>query len=395
MAAPGFAEKILASLSSGIVAVDARRALVTINAGAQRILGCPEGEIAAALGRDCREVLAAQPRVVRLLADAVDGGRTLSRAEVTLDGVASRRASTIGFTLTPVRDARGAVCGAAMIFRDLTPIERAGEQERLRGRLAALGEMAAGLAHEIRNPLAGMEVVVGLLKRRLRNRPDEQALLAELTGELRALADTVADCLEFVRPVALARGPVDPVGLMESALVLARSRVAFAGAIERDYARSLPAVAGDEERLRAVLANLIVNALEAMAERGDGSPGRLTLGLGTHPVDAGGAPVRVDANGGAAARCAPTRELVLSVSDTGGGIPTELAEKVFYPFFTTKQGGSGVGLAFAQKIVGSHGGSLRLETRPDGCTLRVHLPVGDSEGDAAPEGAGIPLRAGS
>jgi len=368
---------ILASLSTGVAAVDAERALVMLNAGAQRILGCPEGEIVAALGRDCREVLAAQPRVVRMLVEALDGGRTLSRAEMTLAAVGGRGASTIGFTLTPVHGAGGRVCGAAMIFRDLTPVERAGEQERLRDRLAALGEMAAGLAHEIRNPLAGMEVIAGLLKRRLRDRPDEQALLAELTSELRVLADTVADCLDFVRPLALVRAPVHPLELMESALALARSRVAFVGAIERDYARSLPELAADGDRLRAVLGNLIVNAFEAMAERPERTGARLTLGLHTRVSDRSGTSVRVDAEEGAGGEDAPTRELVMSVSDTGPGVPAGLEEKVFYPFFTTKQRGSGVGLALAQKIVGCHGGAVHLESRPEGCTFRVCLPIGE------------------
>jgi len=367
---------ILASLSSGVVAVDAGGELVTLNAGAQRILGCPQGEIAAALGRDCREVLAAQPRVAHLLVDALDAGRTLSRAEVTLDAVGGRAPSTIGFTLTPVRGDRGGVCGAAMIFRDLTPVERAGEQERLRDRLAALGEMAAGMAHEIRNPLAGMEVIAGLLKRSLRNCPDEQALLGELTGELRSLADTVANCLDFVRPVELARAPVDPVELMETALALARSRMAYDGAVERDYAQPLSEFMGDPDRLRAVLANLIVNAFEAMAERPDRTQPHLVLGLRRRVADRGGSSVRVDAEGAAAADDVPMCELVMSVSDNGPGVPAELEEKIFYPFFTTKQRGSGVGLALAQKIVGSHGGALQLETRPEGCTLHVHIPSG-------------------
>jgi nitrogen-specific signal transduction histidine kinase len=268
-----------------------------------------------------------------------------------------------------------------MIFRDLTPVERAGEQERLRDRLAALGEMAAGLAHEIRNPLAGMEVIAGLLKRRLRDRPDEQALLIELTSELRALADTVADCLDFVRPLALVRAPVHPLELMESALALARSRVAFVGAIERDYAQTLPELVADADRLRAVLGNLIVNAFEAMAERPERTEARLTLGLHTRVSDRSGTSVRVDAEEGAGGEDAPTRELVMSVSDTGPGVPVGLEEKVFYPFFTTKQRGSGVGLALAQKIVACHGGAVHLESDTEGCTLHVFLPI-DERGAA-------------
>jgi two-component system nitrogen regulation sensor histidine kinase GlnL len=167
---------------------------------------------------------------------------------------------------------------------------------------------------------------------------------------------------------------VDPVELMEAALALARSRVAYDGAVERDYAQPLCEFTGDADRLRAVLAILIVNAFEAMTERPGRTQPRLVLGLRMRVADRSGTSVRVDAEGGAAADDVPTCELVMSVSDNGPGVPAEIEEKIFYPFFTTKQRGSGVGLALAQKIVGSHGGALQLETRPESCTLHVHIP---------------------
>jgi len=370
-----FEEWILGSLTSGIVAIDAAGRLVTFNAGAQRILGCSPQESAEALGRDCREVLHAQPTVARLLLDALDGRSPLSRAELVLDDDAGRLASTIGFTLAPVRDGDGRVRGAAMLFRDLTPFERGDEQERLRERLAALGQMAAGMAHEIRNPLASMEVLAGLLKRRLEGRPEELSLLVQLMGELRAVADSVAASLEFVRPVSLARGPVDVRRLVEEALRMACKRVPFAGAIERRYASELPELDADPELLRGVITNLIVNAFEAM--NGQRRPAQLALCIHSRVSEPAARPVRVGADG-RAAPCAlrPVREVVISVSDAGPGIAEELREKIFYPFFTTKERGSGVGLALAQKVVASHGGVLELESvRGAGATFHVRLPA--------------------
>jgi signal transduction histidine kinase len=252
-----------------------------------------------------------------------------------------------------------------MIFRDLTPIERSDEQERLRERLAGLGQMAAGLAHEIRNPLAGMQVLAGLLKRRLADRPDDQALVAELMGELRALADTVTASLDFVRPVTPERGPVDAARLLEDALALARKRVPFAGTVVCDGDAPLPPLSADEDQLRTMLTNLIVNALESMATGEGAADPRLALGLSVRQAES--------AVGDAGA---PARDLVITIADNGPGVSAELREKVFYPFFTTKQSGSGVGLATAQKIVASHGGSLELESgRGEGCTFRIRLPV--------------------
>ena len=276
---------------------------------------------------------------------------------MVLESVDGRAARTIGFTLLCVRDPSGAVRGAAIVFRDLTPFERMDEQDRLRDRLAALGQMAAGLAHAIRNPLASMEVLAGLLKRQLGDRPEERSLVEDLMGELRALAGTVTASLDFVRPVSISRAPCDPKAILETSLDLARARVAFAGAIRREYADPLPRLGADADELRAALTDLLVNALEAMDESGSKEGHRLVLQL------------RVEGAGG------ERRELEIRISDSGPGIPEELRERIFYPFFTTKGRGSGVGLANAQKVILSHSGSIAVASGPGaGSTFCVRLP---------------------
>jgi len=369
-----FAERVLGSLSSGIVGIDPTGALVVINEGARAILGCPVGELDAALGRDCREVLAGPPALAQLLLETLERGSPLSRAELVLSRRPDGSAPTIGFTLSAVRDGSGRVCGSVVLFRDLEPIERGDEQARLRDRLAALGQMAAGLAHEIRNPLAGIEVLAGLLRRRLADRPEELSLLSEIRHELGSVADAVGNCLEFVRPVAPTRERVDPRALLDEALLQSLARVPFSGRVECRLDGPLPELCADEEQLRVLLGNLVVNALEAMGERGDA--GCLTL-----------AARALDARTGGAA------ELEIAIADNGPGVPPELREKVFYPFFTTRDGGSGVGLALAQKIALSHGGSVELESPPGcGCTFRLRLPAGDPR--AAGSGRHSPVALG-
>jgi len=202
-----------------------------------------------------------------------------------------------------------------------------------------------------------MEVLAGLLKRQLSDRPEERSLVEDLLGELRTLAGTVNASLDFVRPISISRAPCDPEAILEGALRLARARVAFAGEIHRDYARPLPLLAADAEELRAVLTDLLVNALEAMAESGPDPGHRLVLHL--------------EAEGAGEGR----RELEIRISDSGPGIPEELRERVFYPFFTTKGRGSGVGLANAQKVILSHGGSIEVTSGTDGgSTFCVRLP---------------------
>jgi nitrogen-specific signal transduction histidine kinase len=352
---PDFASWMFGSMRSGLVAIDADGGVVGLSPDARLILGCPEGPLEALLGRPCEEILAAQPAVLTRLREALDGRDRPSRAELVLERVDARPARTIGFTLLNVRDPSGAVRGAAMMFRDLTPFERMDEQDRLRDRLAALGQMAAGLAHAIRNPLASMEVLAGLLKRQLGDQPEELSLVEELMGELRALAGTVTASLEFVRPVSISRVPCDPEALVEASLDLARARIPFTGAIQREYAGALPRLAVDADALRGALTDLLVNALQAMAE-GGAEEDRLVLHLEVE--DAGD----------------ERRELGIRISDSGPGIPEELRERIFYPFFTTKEGGSGVGLANAQKVILSHGGSIQVESGP-GATVCVRLPV--------------------
>ncbi len=358
-----YAGWLVGSIRSGLVAIDESGALAALNDAAHRLLGCAGTGAEAVIGQDCRTALSDQPALLDRLLSTLDGHEEPGRAELSLVGRGDRPGPTIGYTVAPVRDETGAVRGAVLQFRDLTPYERRAEQERLRDRLAALGEMAAGLAHEIRNPLAGMEILTGLLRRRLGEHPEALALVNELSAEIRRAAQTVTESLEFVRPVALRCDAVDPIEVLEESLAKARARVPFGGNVERDYAELLPALQADGERLESVLTNLMVNAMEAM-EEAKSDPRWLRLGA------------RVERGEDLDAGAERDPELVFSVADAGPGIPDELRERVFYPFFTTKQAGTGVGLAQAQKIIAGHGGRLELTGDARGGALfRVRLPV--------------------
>jgi len=346
--------QLLASLSSGVVAIDERGEVVLVNAAAARILAIDPAAARAARGRASEQLLGAEPALLGLLRGVLAGQPAVSRAELALGSRSSDpdAVATIGLTLSPIRDGRGRLRGAAALFRDLAPIEREVERERQRDRLAALGQTVAGLAHEIRNPLAGMEVIGGLLRRRLADRPEESSLVADLLGQLRRVAATVSECLDFVRPPALAAAALELAPLLEEALALARLRAPFEGEVQRDYAAGLPRVSADPHKLRVVLTDVIANALEAME-----GAGVLTLALALRPA-------------------APARSVVIGISDTGPGVAEELREKIFYPFFTTRERGSGVGLANAQKVIAAHGGQLELVSKPGGgAHFEIRLPA--------------------
>jgi signal transduction histidine kinase len=146
--------------------------------------------------------------------------------------------------------------------------------------------------------------------------------------------------------------------------------------IERVFDEELPPLNADVDQLHAVVTNLILNALEAMDGDTAGGEKRLVLGLTYAVASRVDRSVRVGVDGRAASDPLARQEIVITVSDTGPGVPNELKEKIFYPFFTTKPRGSGVGLATAQKIVAGHGGTLELDSGTSrGCSFRLRIPL--------------------
>jgi len=370
-----FAGRVLESMGSGFVGVDREGRVLLLNRGARKLLAgsAAEASLRDAVGRDCREVFRDQPTIATLLLDALQGRGGLSRAELALEVLQGGEPTTIGLTLFPVLGADGGPAGAAMLFRDLAPIERSAEQEALQARLAALGQMAAGLAHELRNPLAAMELIAGLLLRRLPE-GEPRELAQDLQGQVRALTTTVNTSLDFLKPQVPQRATVDPAALLDEALARVVPRFQAPPAIEKRFAADVPSVSVDAEPLILALANLIANACQALESAGTQEP-RIVLEIACAACQ-GESPVRVSSAETSPCGVKPVRELVISVADNGPGVPPALREKIFYPFFTTREEGSGIGLATVQKVVASHGGTLALESRP-GCGARfgVHLPL--------------------
>ena len=292
----------------------------------------------------------------------------MDRAEMELEHVAK----SIGFTVSLVQGPDGSPAGAAMFFKDLTPIERKAEQERLKDRLAALGQMAASMAHEIRNPLASIEVTCKLLERRLRGDTGCRDLLEKITSEVRRLNGSVDSCLQYVRPVSPSLSPAHLAAMLEEAIVVAEGRQGKPGIeIRRLFDDDVPVLLMDRELLRQVFVNLLLNALEAVGESGS-----VTVRAGREPAPEA-ASIPYDPSGPARDPWAEARYCaVVRIADTGPGIPAEERDRIFQPFFTTKKHGSGVGLAVAKKIVGSHRGLIDVDGVPGGgAEIVVRLPI--------------------
>lgn len=233
-------------------------------------------------------------------------------------------------------------------------LKKAQAEARRAERLAALGQLSAGLAHEIRNPLGVIKGSAEILSQKL-DRSD--SLARELSGyiyaEVNRLSGLVSRFLDFARPSHLELRPLDLPALLDRALKSVSEQIEISKVkIMREYSPNLPQVMADEQLCDQVFTNLITNACEAMGEQG----GELTIRV--------------------LSRSSGSRnEVVVEVEDTGPGIPPELKEQIFNPFFTTKKTGVGLGLAIVTKIIDAHGGAVRVTSEAgQGARFEISLP---------------------
>jgi len=237
-------------------------------------------------------------------------------------------------------------------------LRRAEADARRAERLAALGQLSAGLAHEIRNPLGVIKGSADMLNRKVAG---SDPLVAELAGyissEVNRLNALVVRFLDFARPSKLELRPERLAEIVDRALDAATAAVPNSGVkIERQYAPNVPEIAGDAQLCEQVFVNLITNALQAM--QGQDPSLERTLRLAIAPEESNGEP-----------------GVGVIVEDTGPGVPAESREQIFNPFFTSKKDGVGMGLSIVAKIVDDHRGTIRLEENtPRGARFRVFFP---------------------
>ncbi len=350
-----FFRQLVGSMRNGVIAIHRHGAVALMNDEAYRIFALQRGS--DDVGRSFADVFRARPDLVRVLSGAFEMTTLPNRAELRLKDVDR----VIGYTLSQVKGDDGEPTGAVLFFKDLTQVEHLEERERLRDRLASLGEMAAGIAHELKNPLAGIEVMAGLLRRQVPDSPDAQSLLADIMSEAKLANAIVVEMLEFVRPVRLQLEPTDVGDVLHQAVTLAERKTSRGGtAVRLSVEAGLPLIDGDHTQLSQVFMNLLTNAFEAL-----GGLGAVTLTAVTQPVEYG-----------QVCGAEPSTTIVIDVQDDGPGIAEGLSDRIFDPFFTTKPTGSGLGLPIVRKIVDAHDGRIDVSSEQGrGTRFRVTLPV--------------------
>jgi nitrogen-specific signal transduction histidine kinase len=354
-----FFRRLVGGMRNGVLAITRDGNVAEINAEGARIFQIKRSP--QTVGRHFSQVLAKHPDMVRVLHSAFELSHLPNRAELRLKSTGK----VIGYTLSHVRDEHGRSTGVALFFKDLTKVEQLEERERLRDRLVALGEMAAAIAHEVKNPLAGIEVMAGLLKRQasVADSPDAQSLLNDIISEAKMANQIVHEALEFVRPIRLQVEHTAIADVLHSAVTLAETKVP-----RRDIGLrvrvddGLPPIQGDHHQLCQLFTNLLINAFEALE------------GRGAVDVTAREGLLEEDLHGTGGEGHA-TRTIVVEVADDGPGVARELQDRIFNAFFTTKPQGSGLGLAIVRKVVDAHDGRIDIQTGAHGTRFRVTLPV--------------------
>ena len=354
----GYTDNILGSLTSGIVTIDLDGRVVTLNPAAELLTGFFRGEAA---GRYCTELFAHTPELSDLLTETLASRAPIANVPLTL----RRRngsAVPIEFSTAPLKGGEGKDLGVIGVFRDVTLLRQLESDLQRSDRLAALGTLAAGLAHEIKNPLTSLLTFSRHLERKFDDQNFRERFGSVVPRELERINGIVERLLELARPARLSFSLVRLPELMERAAELYADQLADRHIeIVHEYARDVPPIQADKDALYRVFVNLVANALDAMP-RG----GRLIVRAGWVT---GGDPLPP-------ARRRAANRVKVEVEDTGTGIEPSETDRIFNPFYTTRSGGTGLGLALAHKIVQDHGGRISFTSSPGrGTTFTIVLPL--------------------
>jgi PAS domain S-box-containing protein len=358
-----FRENMLDSMSSSVVAVNLSGVTLSLNPAAEALLGWPEDE---ALFRPIGEI--AGPEADEVMRDALEHGRLVRRAETWIRTREGAR-TPVSFTTSLLRSDRGTVYGAIAMFVDLTPFKRAEERERSLDRLSALGRFTSSIAHEIRNPLAGIAAGARYLTKSLPSDGPSREHLEFIDREIQRLDRVLQDLFDITHPRELRLYPAPLEETAQRALQCVSAIAEARGVtLALDDSSRTPPVAHDADQLEQVLINLVKNAIEA-------SPAGAGVRVSVKP-----APPAPGTPRGAGALPPGVR---VSVFDQGAGIDEETCKTIFEPFFTTKKGGSGLGLYVSHDIVKRHGGTIAVKSvSGEGTCFTVEIPLEPAGGRA-------------
>ncbi len=342
-----FTGLLISKLPVGIIATNTRGKITTWNNAIARLLDRPADQV---IGKKPEDVLPAALAGFFTHAykcekfDEEQGG---CEVHLTRDG----EEIVLSCHHLTIADRKEEPEGEVLLISNMTTLKNLEKEMRETERLAAVGRMAAGVAHEVRNPLSSVKGLALLLQRKFSPTSNEYETATLLIQEVERMNRTISELLSFARPAPLELAGIDIRGLLERQIrLLAADKESDGISFTLEADDDLLPVAADQDRLNQVFVNILLNGVQAM---GDG--GELV--------------VRAWNNYG-------ENSVVVSVTDTGPGMEKEILNQVFFPYFTTKKGGTGIGLALSQKVVNEHGGTIKIHSVPgQGTEVIVTLPV--------------------
>lgn len=338
-------ERIVESIRSGVVTTDLQGRIYTFNAAAREITGYQEEDVR---GQDASIFFGEIKGIIAHSLGAASAAQAGPRFEadcLTADGLRLR----LGFSISPLFSETGDTTGTVITFQDLTQIRGLEETARRQDRLAAIGRMAASIAHEIRNPLAAMRGSIQMLRADMEGEPAQTELMEIILRESDRLNRIISDFLSYARPRSIIQSKVDVGELLRQTFTLLRhsAEINKSQIIKEELPGSPLLINADSEQLQQVFWNLARNALQAMPAGG-------TL------------QAKVQRNSNSRLR--------ITFSDTGRGMSPEQVEHLFEPFSSTT-GGTGLGLSIVYQIIRDHGGTINVRSRQgQGTTITIELP---------------------
>ena len=347
-------ERIVESIRSGVVTTDLQGRIYTFNAAAEEITGHKQLDVR---GQDASIFFGEIGEHVADSMRAAEAGEASPRLEadcLTAEGLRLR----LGFTISPLFSEVGETTGTVITFQDLTHIRALEETSRRQDRLAAIGRMAASIAHEIRNPLAAMRGSIQMLHSEMDGESSQTELMEIILRESDRLNRIISDFLSYARPRSSTHATVDVGELLKQTFTLLRHspEINDQQLIEQDVAEGPLLADADAEQLQQVFWNLARNALQAMP---DGGTLRAELAKNSHD------------------------RLRITFSDTGRGMSPEQVEHLFEPFSSTT-GGTGLGLSIVYQIIRDHGGTINVRSREErGSTITIELPSESETGNSS------------
>jgi PAS domain S-box-containing protein len=347
-----FSEDVLNSSISGLLTADVHGRITSLNPAAQDILGIEKENV---LHRFIRDVFVFIPEMDAMLHKTLLHRENMKGCECLLKKD-TKKNIVLSISSSPIIEDAGSLIGVLFLIQDITSERERDDYLQRVNRLISLGELAAGVAHEIRNPLTGIGVVLDILKSRKRLLKTDKNLIEEATQEIERLEKLISDLLDFARPKEFNFEPADINEIVRSITFLIGEQCNNQGVrLITRYGRRLTKAYMDAEKIRQGLLNMMINAIQAMPQGGE-----LTIETGGNGADATG----------------ENRSLTVTIKDSGAGIPDAVKGRIFDPFFTTHHEGTGLGLSITHSIVKEHGGTIRFDSEEGkGARFVVSLPT--------------------